>query len=104
MLINCSLAMPAKIANEAQKYKQCCGKNCYAVATLEQSLLGRMVQDIFTIEVDGIQIKCQGKEQISSILVMLFNGKFSGGGLIVDPFACMNDGLIDLTWLHDETQ
>ena len=35
---------------------------------------------------------------------MLFNGKFSGGGLIVDPFACMNDGLIDLTWLHDETQ
>jgi diacylglycerol kinase family enzyme len=43
MLINCTLAMPAKIANEAQKYKQCCGKNCYAVATLEQSILGRML-------------------------------------------------------------
>lgn len=35
---------------------------------------------------------------------MLFNGKFSGAGLIIDPFACMNDGLIDLTWLHDQTQ
>jgi hypothetical protein len=35
---------------------------------------------------------------------MLFNGKFSGGGLIVDPFACMNDGLVDITWLHDESQ
>lgn len=34
MLINCSLALPAKVANEAVKYKKCCGKNSYAVATL----------------------------------------------------------------------
>ena len=33
---------------------------------------------------------------------MLFNGKFTGGGCVVDPFACMNDGLIDLTWISDE--
>ena len=104
MLINCSLAMPAKIANEAAKYKQCCGKNCYAVATLEQAILGKLVQDIFTIEVDGVQINTEGKNDVTSILVMLFNGKFSGGGLIVDPFACMNDGLVDITWLHDESQ
>jgi len=44
-----------------------------------------------------------GQDNINSILVMLFNGKFSGAGLIIDPFACMNDGLIDLTWLHDQT-
>ena len=46
----------------------------------------------------------EGKNNVSSILVMLFNGKFGGGGMILDPFACMNDGLVDLTWLHDETQ
>jgi hypothetical protein len=23
--------------------------------------------------------------------------------MIVDPFACMNDGLVDITWLHDES-
>lgn len=103
MLINCTLAMPAKIANEAQKYKQCCGKNCYAVATLEQSILGRMLQDVFTVEIDGVKVSSTGKDNVSSILLMLFNGKFTGGGMIVDPFACMNDGLVDITWLHDES-
>ncbi len=39
---------------------------------------------------------------MSSILFMLFNGKFTGGGMIVDPFACMNDGLVDIAWIHDE--
>jgi hypothetical protein len=29
------------------------------------------------------------------------NGKNSGAGIIVNPFACMNDGLIDITWIHD---
>lgn len=43
-----------------------------------------------------------GKNNVNTILMMLFNGKYSGGGMIVDPFACMNDGLVDLTWLHDE--
>jgi hypothetical protein len=23
--------------------------------------------------------------------------------MIIDPFACMNDGLVDITWLHDES-
>mgnify|MGYP006950261443 CR=1 FL=1 len=38
----------------------------------------------------------------NTILMMLFNGKTSGGGMIVDPFACMNDGLVDVTWVVDE--
>ena len=33
--------------------------------------------------------------------MMLFNGKYTGGGMIVDPFACMNDGLLDIVWIHD---
>jgi hypothetical protein len=62
-----------------------------------------MVQDLFTIEIDGVQVNTDGKDNVSSILVMLFNGKFTGGGMIVHPFACMNDGLVDITWLHDES-
>lgn len=95
--------MPAKIGNEAVKYKKCCGKQCYAIATMEMSILGRMVQDVFTIEIDGVKVD-QITNNVSSILVMLFNGKFTGGGMIVDPFACMNDGLVDITWLHDESK
>ena len=33
---------------------------------------------------------------------MAFNGKFTGGGMILNPFGCMNDGLLDMTWVHDE--
>jgi diacylglycerol kinase family enzyme len=33
---------------------------------------------------------------------MLFNGKYTGAGMIVDPFACMNDGLLDICWLSNE--
>ena len=33
---------------------------------------------------------------------MLFNGKYTGAGKLVDPFAIMNDGLIDITWIHNE--
>lgn len=42
MLANASISMPARVANEAVKYKKCCGKNCYAVATLQEAMLGRL--------------------------------------------------------------
>ena len=32
---------------------------------------------------------------------MICNGKFTGGGMIVNPFACVNDGLCDVTWISD---
>ena len=33
---------------------------------------------------------------------MLFNGKYTCAGMIVNPFAAVNDGLVDVTWIHDE--
>jgi len=32
---------------------------------------------------------------------MLGNGKFTGGGMIINPYACVNDGMVDLTWISD---
>ena len=29
------------------------------------------------------------------------NSKNSQGGMIINPFACVNDGLIDITWISD---
>jgi diacylglycerol kinase family enzyme len=42
MLTNSSFSFPALVANEAAKYKMCCGKMCYTVATLEQAILGKI--------------------------------------------------------------
>ena len=32
---------------------------------------------------------------------MVNNGKYSNGGMIMNPFAAINDGLIDITWVKD---
>ena len=32
---------------------------------------------------------------------MVCNGKYTGGGMVINPFAAMNDGLIDVTWISD---
>jgi hypothetical protein len=29
------------------------------------------------------------------------NGKYSNQGSILNPFAVINDGLVDITWNHD---
>ena len=32
---------------------------------------------------------------------MINNGKYTNGGMIINPFAAINDGLIDITWISD---
>jgi len=68
------------------------------VATLQESILGRLQKYNFEVEIDGVRAP---QDDMNSILVMIFNGKFTGGGMIVDPFACMNDGLMDIVVLKD---
>ena len=29
---------------------------------------------------------------------MFLNGKYTGGGMVANPFACINDGLVDIIW------
>lgn len=29
---------------------------------------------------------------------MFANGKYTGGGMVSNPYAVMNDGLVDITW------
>jgi diacylglycerol kinase family enzyme len=43
MLTNCSISMPARVVQEARKYKKCCGMQCYAIATMQEAILGRVV-------------------------------------------------------------
>lgn len=32
---------------------------------------------------------------------MAMNGKFCGGGIQIVPYACINDGMADITWISD---
>jgi diacylglycerol kinase family enzyme len=105
MLNDCLLAMSSRVANKASRYKKrcyCFGRRYFITAALQETIFGSRSPDMFTIEVDGVRIDTDRKETTSSVIFMLSNGKFTDGGGVVDPFACMNDGLVDLTWLHDE--
>lgn len=96
MIINSGVACLANIVREAIKYKKCCGTKCYDIATLQEAVLGRMKQYQFTCEIDGKKV-----DDIQSILFIFANGKHNGGGMICDPFACMNDGLMDAFYVSE---
>ena len=96
MVINSAIAAPANITREAIKYKKCCGTNCYNAATMQEAILGRMKCFTFECEIDG-----KKSADLSSNVIMMHNGKYTGGGMMSAPFAIMNDGLFDIMLLTD---
>ena len=40
-------------------------------------------------------------DSVSTGWLIVSNGKHYGG--IVNPFAAVNDGLVDITWVHDRS-
>ena len=52
------------------------------------------------MEVDDVLVE---NKNLKSSIIMVNNSKYSNGGCAVNPFACVNDGLIDLTWVNDES-
>lgn len=101
MMINSAIAMPAKIANTAIPMKGCCGTTSYKIATLWEACKRNFRTDNYDLIIDDELVKVNGSEQISTTLMMVFNGKNTGAGMIVNPFATMNDGLIDVCWISD---
>lgn len=97
--MNCGLSISAKINSSAIPYKKCCGKKSYEIATILEKCRGNFVADNFEIEIDGQ--KLEGFTDAQTIIVVISNGKYKGGGMILNPFSCMNDGLIDVTWITD---
>ena len=55
-------------------------------------------KEVFEVEIDGVKI--MQNENVETTMVMINNGKFSQGGMI-NPFAAVNDGLLDISWIQD---
>ena len=93
--------MPGKIANTAIGFKGCCGKKSYEIATLWEFCKCNFRSDHFDIFIDGNKVNPGEDYSVSTTFVMPMNGKFTGGGMIVNPFSVLNDGLIDVTWISN---
>lgn len=101
MMINAAVAMPAKIANTAIPLKGCCGTKSYEFATLWEACKGNFKADTYELHIDGEQVVQNGQNELDTTLIMVCNGKYTGGGMVINPFANMNDGLVDVTWISD---
>ena len=93
MLSSAGVGFIANIVREAQKYKYLFGLSCYTIATLQEALLGRMRKYKYNLELDG-----KKAPEISSVVIFINNAKYCGGGMLRNPFSCMNDGLMDLLY------
>lgn len=102
MMINSAIAMPAKIANTAIPLKGCCGTKSYELATVWEACKRNFRADTFELYIDGEKVQ-GGSENgdVETTLLMVCNGKYTGGGMVINPFANMNDGLVDVTWISD---
>ncbi len=40
-------------------------------------------------------------DSVSTGWLVVSNGKYANG--IINPFAAVNDGLVDITWVHDRS-
>ena len=101
MMINSAVAMPAKIANTAIPLKNCCGTKSYELATLWEACKRNFRADTFKLTIDGQDVVSDAADNVNTTLLMVTNGKYTGGGMVINPFAVMNDGLCDVTWISD---
>ena len=98
MLSNSALSMPAKIANGASTWSGCFGTSSYSLSSYLTAFSCGYVEDTYQLTIDDKPINSAG---ISTALMMINNGKYCNGGMLINPFAAINDGLIDITWIED---
>ena len=100
MMINSTMGVPAKIQTSAGPLKWLFGTKCYEVASLWEAVRGNFKADNFDLYIDEEKVNKE-ESMIETVLVMVTNGKFGGGGMVINPFACINDGLCDIAFISD---
>lgn len=98
MLSNASLSMPARIADGASSFKGCFGTSAFSLSTYLQAFSCGFTEDMYQLSIDDKPYSPTG---VNTALMMINNGKYTNGGMIINPFAAINDGLIDITWISD---
>lgn len=95
-LINSNFSCPAKIAHSAIYYKKCCGAKAYDIAAIGEFC--KLKEGVYDLYIN----KDLYLEDIKTTLVMGFNGKYGGGGMVLNPFALINDGFTDMVVIPEK--
>lgn len=89
-LNNNDFGLPSRASQNASYYKKCLGKKAYDLAGFREII--NLKYDKFDLYMDD-QLYM---EDVEAILIMFFNGKLGGGGMMMQPFAVLNDGFLDV--------
>jgi diacylglycerol kinase family enzyme len=90
----------AKVVHRANESKSWAGSSSYIVGALK-TFFGGEPPDTYKCET-YVDNELVHETLQSSMLFMVMNGKFGGGGLPFAPCAFMNDGLMDFTYSKKE--
>ena len=97
-VINAAVGFIAKITHLAVKHKKYMGKGCYiSSATVNFFTSSSENFDIEIEKADGDKIALTNEE---TMYLVVMNGKFGGGRVVLCPSAILNDGLLDVCMQH----
>ena len=100
MLSNSCMSMPAKIQGSQNSLNFCCGGASSSLATMWNGGLMGYTLDGFEVDIDGVVV--DQETNVKTCMLAVNNGRYSNGGYAINPFACINDGLLDISWIRDE--
>lgn len=92
MVAGVQMSMPAKIIHGSHSFPYF---GYHAWTGFWKGVGWQFGEDQYRVEIDG------EKQDASTGLMSVGNGKYINGGSVYNPFGCVNDGLIDITWCHD---
>lgn len=92
--------MPPKIAIHAKPFKACCGTAAYKIAALKLGLTCNANPDKFIVTQEGVSATGDKTHDIETTMLFVMNSKWLGF-MVLNPFACINDGLLDVCFLTD---
>ena len=98
MLSNSCMAVPAKIQGSQNSLNVCCGGASGSLATIWNGGLMGYTLDAYSVEIDGVAMEDSNTQ---TCMLSVNNGRYSNGGYAINPFACLNDGLLDVSWIRD---
>lgn len=89
-IINSGLCLTANCAKNAVKYKRFIGKHAYSLQTVIELMKMRSQRFDYLIN-DSIRF-----DNYDTQFVLIYNAKYGGGRMMLNPLAIINDGYFEL--------
>ena len=93
-VINAAVGFIAKVTHLAVNHKPYVGSGCYASSAIVNFFKSSTENfDVIIQKSDGSLIELKNEE---TLLLVVMNGKYGGGRIVICPSAILNDGLLDV--------